>query len=148
MSYVNLIQNKPIIFEEFLWYEPIRELNRWALPETVFFTTKGLDLNKLIAQCYDGASVMTGHVGGVQKVVIIRYPMPLFFHCTNHVLNLVINDLNKVIELRNAIGTIKKTICTKYFAPQQDLDYSGLMCILWKYNYYPAHFKKSHWKLP
>ncbi|XP_025191772.1 zinc finger MYM-type protein 1-like [Melanaphis sacchari] len=38
------------------------------------------------------------------------YPMAHFFHCASHRLNLVINDLNTVTEVRNCIGKIKETI--------------------------------------
>jgi len=34
----------------------------------------------------------------------------IFFHCASHRLNLVINDLNTVTEVRNCIGKIKETI--------------------------------------
>ncbi|XP_040067807.1 zinc finger MYM-type protein 1-like [Ixodes scapularis] len=37
-------------------------------------------------------------------------PKALFFHCASHKLNLVINDLNEVSEIRNTIGVIKQTI--------------------------------------
>ena len=42
-----------------------------------------------------------------------KYPMALFFHCASHKLNLVINDLNTVSEVRNAAGTTKEII--KFF---------------------------------
>ena len=47
-------------------------------------------LNKLIMQTYDGASVMSGHISGVQTLVRGDYPFAYFFHCTAHCINLVL----------------------------------------------------------
>lgn len=58
------------------------------------------DLNMLIAQCYDGASNMSGRYSGVQarlKSLCLREP--LFVHCWTHVLNLVIQDVVKSVPL-------------------------------------------------
>ena len=41
------------------------------------------------------------------------YPKTAFVHCAAHRLNLVVNDLNSVEEIRNTVGTIKSTI--KFF---------------------------------
>eukprot|EP00795_Rhopilema_esculentum_P003953 gene3953-15285_t len=45
---------------------------------------------KLIMQTYDGASVMSGHIAGVQTLVTEQYPYAFFFHCAAHRLNLVL----------------------------------------------------------
>ena len=61
----------------------------------------GLDLCEVRGQGYDGASVMSGKVGGVQKCfldIIKTYQTDgvdiraSFVHCASHNLNLVIND--------------------------------------------------------
>ena len=67
-------------------------------------------MDKLIGQGYDGCSAMAGEEGGVQAIIRRRYPKALFVHCSSHRLNLVINDLNKVNEVRNVVGTIKTII--------------------------------------
>ena len=43
--------------------------------------------DKLIMQTYDGASVMSGHISGVQHLLYEDYPY--FFHCAAHQFNLV-----------------------------------------------------------
>ena len=43
--------------------------------------------DKLIMQTYDGASVMSGHISGVQRLLCEDYPY--FFLCAAHQLNLV-----------------------------------------------------------
>lgn len=45
--------------------------------------------NKLIAQAYDGANVMSGSVGGVQAKMREKYPFAYFVHCYAHQLNLI-----------------------------------------------------------
>lgn len=45
---------------------------------------------KLIAQCYDGAAVMSGSIGGVQTKIKEYYPAAHFVHCYAHQLNLVL----------------------------------------------------------
>ena len=45
---------------------------------------------KLIMQTYDGASVMSGHINGVQTLVRREYPFAQCVHCAAHRLNLVL----------------------------------------------------------
>lgn len=48
---------------------------------------------KLIAYCYEnGASVMAGHVNGLQKKIKNEVPNALVTHCCAHRLNLVIQQ--------------------------------------------------------
>ena len=42
----------------------------------------------LIMQTYDGASVMSGQIGGLQTLIHQEYPFAFFFHCAAHRLNL------------------------------------------------------------
>nr|CAH7731615.1 unnamed protein product [Callosobruchus chinensis] len=44
---------------------------------------------KLIAQTYDGANVMSGVNNGVQAQIKIKYPNAHFIHCYAHQLNLI-----------------------------------------------------------
>ena len=46
--------------------------------------------DKLIMQTYDGASVMSGHINGVQAIVRQEYPFAHFVHCAAHRLNLAL----------------------------------------------------------
>lgn len=48
--------------------------------------------NKFIAQTYEGASIMSGHLNGLQMKVQQEYHMALFTHCYAHVLNLVLSQ--------------------------------------------------------
>ncbi|XP_050299136.1 zinc finger MYM-type protein 1-like isoform X1 [Anthonomus grandis grandis] len=75
-----------------------------------FINILNIDVNKFVGQGYDGCATMAGKDGGVQKILRETYKKGLYFHCASHKLNLVVNDLNKVPEIRNCIGTVKDTI--------------------------------------
>ena len=49
-------------------------------------------LDKLVAQCFDGAAVMASGLNGVQAKIKERAPMALFIHCYAHRLNLVLTQ--------------------------------------------------------
>ncbi|XP_078506844.1 zinc finger MYM-type protein 1-like [Lissotriton helveticus] len=56
---------------------------------------------KLIAQSYDGASVMSGSHGGVQKRIRDVYPNAHYVHCHAHQLNLIMQQaVSKISETR------------------------------------------------
>jgi len=44
----------------------------------------------MIAQAYYGASVMSGHISGVQTWIREKYPEAIYLHCLAHKLNLVL----------------------------------------------------------
>lgn len=49
-------------------------------------------LDRMLAQCYDGAKVMAGHSGGVQAIVQQRLQRKIpYVHCFNHQLHLVVS---------------------------------------------------------
>lgn len=51
----------------------------------------GLDTAKMLSQCYDGASVMSGKDGGMQRIIQDRLHRQIpYIHCFNHQLHLVI----------------------------------------------------------
>ncbi|KAL1251970.1 hypothetical protein QQF64_019766 [Cirrhinus molitorella] len=49
-------------------------------------------LDKVVAQCFDGAAVMSSGLNGVQAKVKERVPMALFIHCYAHRLNVVLTQ--------------------------------------------------------
>jgi hypothetical protein len=53
--------------------------------------------SKLVAQCYDGASVMAGSLNGLQMKIKGDAPKALFTHCCAHRLNLVLQNGSKCI---------------------------------------------------
>ncbi len=51
----------------------------------------GLDTNKILSQCYDGASIMSGREGDMQKYIQNKLNIEVpYIYCFNHQLHLVI----------------------------------------------------------
>ena len=112
IRYVESCERNIVIYEEFLGFSSLNAMNAEAISKAILNKTEeyGLDMQKLIGQGYDGCSTMAVEVSGVQKRIRELYPKAYFMHCAYHRLNLVINDQNKVIQIRNAVGVIKTII--------------------------------------
>ena len=64
-----------------------------AISECILDQIKPLiPTDKLIAQSYDGAAVMSGKTNGVQAKVKLVYPHARFIHCYAHQLNLIMKQ--------------------------------------------------------
>ena len=65
----------------------------------------GINFTDCRSQCYDNASVMSGHSSGLQKRMLDRNPLALFINCDNHSLNLVgVNAVSAEAELVTFFG--------------------------------------------
>ena len=79
--------------EDLLALETSDKLDARSMCDTILtsVSSSGLQPSHILAQCYDGASVMSGKHGGVQKLVskaVGKY-VP-YVHCFNHQLHLVV----------------------------------------------------------
>lgn len=83
-------------YESLIGMETTDDLSAKAIGEMIAKSLKlyGVNVNKIIAQCYDGANVMSGGLGGVQAVISgeLRREIP-YIHCFNHQLHLVIKKV-------------------------------------------------------
>ena len=68
----------------------------------------GLLVNDMRAQGYDGASVMSGHVSGVQTRIRQVNPNAVYVHCRPDVLNLCIVHASKLPLVRNIMDTVQE----------------------------------------
>lgn len=64
------------------------EISECILKELEVFDTDAAR-NKIIAQTYDGASVMRGLVNGVQSKIKEHFPLAHYVHCYAHQFNLI-----------------------------------------------------------
>ncbi|CAF3478552.1 unnamed protein product [Rotaria socialis] len=88
------------IHEHFMGFIKLDQLDAKALSDKLFeFLQKcEIPIENCIAQCYDGASVMSGSQAGVQTLMRQNYmPRGIYIHCFAHRLNLVIGDVCKVV---------------------------------------------------
>ena len=60
----------------------------------------------LIAISMDGASVMSGHISGVQARLKTSYPWLVYIHCNAHQLNLIIINLFEKTSCKDCISTL------------------------------------------
>lgn len=79
--------------ESLLWFETTKFFDAAIQADLILKLLEDCDLStqKLLSQCYDGAYVMSGDQGGIQRIVqeIVGRIIP-YVHCFNHRLHLVI----------------------------------------------------------
>ncbi|KAK4880818.1 hypothetical protein RN001_008964 [Aquatica leii] len=98
-----------LVHEEFLGFVLLNQLN--AQSEILSFCEKAnLNMEKLVGLGFDGCATMAGVGGGVHKIIRDKHPKALFFRCASHKLNLVVNHVNSVRKIQNAVGIIKEVL--------------------------------------
>jgi len=98
----------------------------------------GLPVKNLRGQCYDDAANMSGRFQGVQVKIGQKQPLALYIHCSNHCLNLALQDCGKKVPLVrntlqfvNEVGVLirnsaKRLGQFRHFAPLLDVVCSAL----------------------
>ena len=81
----------------------------------------GLPLDEMRAQGYDGASVMSGHVNGVQARIKQQNRKAVYIHCRAHVLNLCIVHSSKLPLIRNIMDTVQEVALAFKFSAKRVL---------------------------
>ena len=70
-----------------------------------------LNWNYLFAQCYDGASVMSGEYSGVETRIRAKTPQAIYVPCHAHCLNLaLVHTVKNISEVRAFFGIVQQ-IC-------------------------------------
>lgn len=87
---VDFVTKKVVIKESFLGYIEIHAKDAATLEKVIVeqLESDHLPLVDCRSQCYDNASVMTGHISGLQQRICARNHRALFVNCDNHSLNL------------------------------------------------------------
>lgn len=68
----------------------------------------GLGFQQVRGHCFDGAPNMCGHLNGVQKLIKDVQPKSLFVHCSNHSLDLCLQEAARTCSLLcEALGLVK-----------------------------------------
>ncbi|GBP34178.1 Zinc finger MYM-type protein 1 [Eumeta japonica] len=103
---------KKKIKEEFVGFVELKAQNASAIAEAIdnFLISFNLPTEDCIGFGFDGCSTIAGKECGVQAILRKKYPLALYFHCSSHKLNLVVNDANAVPEIRNTVATVKDVI--------------------------------------
>ncbi|KAJ6639798.1 Zinc finger MYM-type protein 1 [Pseudolycoriella hygida] len=88
--------------ESLLCFETITTFDAETNAELILKTLKkyGLDVLYILSQCYDGANVMRGDHGGIQRIIQDKLGKVIpYVHCFNHRLHLVIIAVIENIEM-------------------------------------------------
>jgi len=105
--------HKSIIKEWFLGFVQVIKLDAQGLTDSIieFLNSVGLDITKCISQSYDGASVMSGSINGVQVNIreFSKNKCP-YIHCYARRLNLVLVDVTKSVEIVDDTMELLETI--------------------------------------
>ena len=95
LRYVGRESGSCEVKESFLGFVPCATVDARGLSESILMLLRdnGIALDWCVAQCYDGASVMSGHISGVQTRIREVSKHAMYLHCFAHRLNLVIVDV-------------------------------------------------------
>ena len=98
------------IVERFVGFCPLATADAASIVDmlTHFLAELGLSLFDCRGQAYDGASVMAGHVSGVQARIKEIEPKAHFTHCYGHALNLAIVGACSNTYVRNMFNILDK----------------------------------------
>ena len=109
---VRFVDIKGSICEHFLTFIDTAVLTAEGLTKHIFDILEKFQLDPqwIIAQCYDGASVMSGHLSGVQSRVKEVAPHAHYVHCYAHTLNLVLVDSVKILSSATEFFLLLQTL--------------------------------------
>ena len=75
----------------------------------------------MVGQCYDGAAVMRGIHGGVQRLIREVAPLSYYIHCHAHRLNLLVvavcTNLERVTDMLLTLRSLHKFFSVKFHTP-------------------------------
>ena len=104
---INFEEKKLSVEECFLGFIKLQGKDAASLETAIInqLEADGINFADCRSQCYDNASVMSGHSSGLQKRMSDRNPLALFINCDNHSLNLVgVNAVSAEAELVTFFG--------------------------------------------
>lgn len=108
---VRFVDSKDEVREEFLGFVKIKKMDAETIANSITSALKSwdLDMDSLVGQGYDGASVMSSSKNGVQAKIAAQYPNAVYVHCRSHVLNLAIaSGCKNVPSIRNLFDDVSK----------------------------------------
>lgn len=95
--------------ESFLGFFDLVDQSAQGIEMLLVSILSDLDINKCRGQGYDGASVMSGKLSGVQKRMQDRVSNALYVHCSAHNLNLILSDAaEECVEVKAFFGVIQE----------------------------------------
>ena len=108
IRYVNSLGE---VCEDFVGFAKLTKMDAKSIANSLLSQVEawGLDKDNLVAQAYDGASVMSSNRNGVQARVREQHPNATYVHCRSHVLNLAVSSgCNNVPSIKNLFDSLEK----------------------------------------
>ncbi|XP_077100036.1 zinc finger MYM-type protein 1-like [Siphateles boraxobius] len=111
---VRFVTQKGVVRECFLGLRKLQGFDAKSIADEIEAMLQSHNLGDLlcVAQAYDGASVMSGAVGGVQSRFRERHPEAVYVHCYAHELNLVLCYTCKAIPEATAFFELLENVYT------------------------------------
>ncbi|XP_060063626.1 zinc finger MYM-type protein 1-like [Ylistrum balloti] len=110
VRYLDTTENGEIcVKEDFLCFIHVKSIKGEDLAPEIIQALRnfGLDIAKLRAQGYDGASNMSGKFRGVQAIIRQTAPHATYVHCKSHQLNLALVHSSSQACVRTIMGTVQ-----------------------------------------
>lgn len=106
---VRFVDGSCEVREEFLGFVECESIKGVALCAKIveFLQEANLDILKIRAQCYDGASNMSGKFRGLQALIRERSPHANYVHCKSHCLNLSLVHSSNIPCVRTMMSTVQ-----------------------------------------
>ena len=144
------------VHERFLGFYDTQDVNAASITALIVSALHdhGLNIQDCIAQCYDGAAVMSGKNSGVQKCIRNIVEHCIFVHCHAHRLNLVLvstarciqscEDFFGILQLLHSFFSVSMKRHSKFIEIQQNhqqktLEIPGLSDTRWACRYQSVH---------
>ncbi|XP_060857951.1 zinc finger MYM-type protein 1-like [Metopolophium dirhodum] len=113
------------VYERFLGFVDVSKgQNANNIVEAIYAYFEGQKISiqnvNIVAQSYDGASVMSGNMNGVQAKIKEQHPAAVYTHCMAHRLNLVVVDTCKSIKSAQAAFNILEAVYVHLSRPSKN----------------------------
>lgn len=110
LRFVDFTADPYEIREQFVGFLYAKSIKGHAIAQMItdYLQEMNLDVGKLRAQCYDGASNMSGKLNGVQAIIRRQAPLANYVHCKAHSLNLALIHSCKESCARTVMATVQE----------------------------------------
>ena len=117
------------IREDFIAFVPCAENTGESIANSIVqkIRDRGLDIENVRGQVYDGAVNMAGKFKGVQARIRELNEKALYVHCASHCLNLCVMKACTVPQIKNMFETIKEL--STFFSPSPNRKGSWKKCL-------------------
>uniref|UniRef100_A0A2S2PNG2 Zinc finger MYM-type protein 1 n=2 Tax=Schizaphis graminum TaxID=13262 RepID=A0A2S2PNG2_SCHGA len=114
-----------IVYERFLRFINVsqkQDANALSTAIIHFFKTNKINV-PVVAQAYDGASVMAGKFNGVQTKIKTEYPYAIYTHCMAHRINLVVLDMCKLVKETRIVFNCLESLYVYFSHPSNNIKF-------------------------